>query len=150
MDRQRGVADFQHWGLTLTRRVVVFHSHPKSPQSHARRSCTHGRYPRRSAVARRRTGIGEARADGRSEARDPAAQRRQRAGQAPPPRSRRGRPQARRQGRPRAPVAARRSEEHTSELQSRENLVCRLLLEKKKNNTYRPHAHKKKKKKNKV
>src|SRR5207302_8524513 len=27
-----------------------------------------------------------------------------------------------------------RSEEHTSELQSRENLVCRLLLEKKKNN----------------
>src|SRR5690606_41628943 len=31
-----------------------------------------------------------------------------------------------------APRAAR-SEEHTSELQSRENLVCRLLLEKKKN-----------------
>src|SRR5690606_41335941 len=31
------------------------------------------------------------------------------------------------------PVAGRdRSEEHTSELQSRENLVCRLLLEKKK------------------
>src|SRR5690606_40645167 len=29
--------------------------------------------------------------------------------------------------------AGRRSEEHTSELQSRENLVCRLLLEKKKN-----------------
>src|SRR5207302_11325171 len=29
---------------------------------------------------------------------------------------------------------ARRSEEHTSELQSRENLVCRLLLEKKKKN----------------
>src|SRR5690606_40886467 len=28
-----------------------------------------------------------------------------------------------------------RSEEHTSELQSRENLVCRLLLEKKKINT---------------
>src|SRR5690606_41976075 len=27
----------------------------------------------------------------------------------------------------------KRSEEHTSELQSRENLVCRLLLEKKKN-----------------
>src|SRR5690606_41144234 len=27
-----------------------------------------------------------------------------------------------------------RSEEHTSELQSRENLVCRLLLEKKKRN----------------
>src|SRR5436309_11023037 len=31
-----------------------------------------------------------------------------------------------------APVT--RSEEHTSELQSRENLVCRLLLEKKKDN----------------
>src|SRR5690606_41792552 len=30
-------------------------------------------------------------------------------------------------------VAALRSEEHTSELQSRENLVCRLLLEKKNN-----------------
>src|SRR5207302_8432285 len=33
--------------------------------------------------------------------------------------------------RPNAPVIGR-SEEHTSELQSRENLVCRLLLEKKK------------------
>src|SRR5690606_40813132 len=31
-------------------------------------------------------------------------------------------------------VSTIRSEEHTSELQSRENLVCRLLLEKKKNN----------------
>src|SRR5690606_41583504 len=29
------------------------------------------------------------------------------------------------------PIWGRRSEEHTSELQSRENLVCRLLLEKK-------------------
>src|SRR5215213_10683103 len=29
----------------------------------------------------------------------------------------------------------RRSEEHTSELQSLTNIVCRLLLEKKKNNT---------------
>ena len=29
-----------------------------------------------------------------------------------------------------------RSEEHTSELQSRLNLVCRLLLEKKKGETY--------------
>src|SRR5690606_40205607 len=41
--------------------------------------------------------------------------------------------------RPQVPLAggrnrlAGRSEEHTSELQSRENLVCRLLLEKKKN-----------------
>src|SRR5690606_40448345 len=31
-----------------------------------------------------------------------------------------------------AKLGLRRSEEHTSELQSRENLVCRLLLEKKK------------------
>src|SRR5690606_41401731 len=37
-------------------------------------------------------------------------------------------------GRSPAPALAKqaRSEEHTSELQSRENLVCRLLLEKKK------------------
>src|SRR2546430_6167073 len=37
---------------------------------------------------------------------------------------------------PRRPAPdRRRSEEHTSELQSQSNLVCRLLLEKKKNNT---------------
>src|SRR5207302_10431977 len=35
----------------------------------------------------------------------------------------------------RQPQLAHRSEEHTSELQSRENLVCRLLLEKKKKKT---------------
>src|SRR2546430_11147986 len=34
-----------------------------------------------------------------------------------------------------APTAVR-SEEHTSELQSQSNLVCRLLLEKKKDNRY--------------
>src|SRR2546430_17001835 len=34
--------------------------------------------------------------------------------------------------------APARSEEHTSELQSQPNLVCRLLLEKKKNNYQRP------------
>src|SRR3712207_8203763 len=38
-----------------------------------------------------------------------------------------------------------RSEEHTSELQSRQYLVCRLLLEKKKHSTYkawcRTHQH---------
>src|SRR2546430_12846904 len=33
-------------------------------------------------------------------------------------------------------VKAPRSEEHTSELQSQSNLVCRLLLEKKNNNQY--------------
>src|SRR5690606_40372760 len=36
---------------------------------------------------------------------------------------------------------ASRSEEHTSELQSRENLVCRLLLEKKKNETRIRESH---------
>src|SRR5690606_39302939 len=35
----------------------------------------------------------------------------------------------------------KRSEEHTSELQSRENLVCRLLLEKKNKNTSRQRYH---------
>src|SRR3712207_8850150 len=49
-------------------------------------------------------------------------------------RSPRGRPGAARRGR-RAP----RSEEHTSELQSRQYLVCRLLLEKKKNK--QPESH---------
>src|SRR2546427_4416386 len=34
-----------------------------------------------------------------------------------------------------------RSEEHTSELQSQSNLVCRLLLEKKKNTRHRPSNH---------
>src|SRR3712207_7045414 len=37
-------------------------------------------------------------------------------------------------GHERASGLLRRSEEHTSELQSRQYLVCRLLLEKKKNN----------------
>src|SRR5215475_16006874 len=40
-----------------------------------------------------------------------------------------------------------RSEEHTSELQSRENLVCRLLLEKKKKIKKKLNNNKKKKKK---
>src|SRR6266436_7027914 len=39
-----------------------------------------------------------------------------------------------------------RSEEHTSELQSRLHLVCRLLLEKKKNTGNRPFSSTKKKK----
>src|SRR3712207_7371157 len=45
-------------------------------------------------------------------------------------RSRRLRPSLRSRG-----YSARRSEEHTSELQSRQYLVCRLLLEKKKKKT---------------
>src|SRR2546430_11789874 len=44
---------------------------------------------------------------------------------AAPPGRRRGTP-------PRDSSRSRRSEEHTSELQSQSNLVCRLLLEKKK------------------
>src|SRR2546428_9999484 len=36
--------------------------------------------------------------------------------------------------------AIERSEEHTSELQSRSDLVCRLLLEKKKNNKISTHT----------
>src|SRR5215813_15407225 len=49
----------------------------------------------------------------------------------PWPRLGRHRPQPR----PRSRAASARSEEHTSELQSRPQLVCRLLLEKKKNKT---------------
>src|SRR5256885_10188492 len=41
----------------------------------------------------------------------------------------------------RALIEAERSEEHTSELQSPCNLVCRLLLEKKKNKLLREHRH---------
>src|SRR5712664_4481018 len=44
-------------------------------------------------------------------------------------------------------AAAERSEEHTSELQSRSDLVCRLLLEKKKKNISQTSVKKKKKKK---
>src|SRR5690349_22018108 len=40
-----------------------------------------------------------------------------------------------RQNHPTIAPARLRSEEHTSELQSRRDLVCRLLLEKKKNNS---------------
>src|SRR2546427_9135413 len=39
----------------------------------------------------------------------------------------------------RARLGRLRSEEHTSELQSQSNLVCRLLLEKKKRNTVPAH-----------
>src|SRR3712207_2026584 len=41
----------------------------------------------------------------------------------------------------RSKTPARRSEEHTSELQSRQYLVCRLLLEKKKNKTSIRHSY---------
>src|SRR3712207_8602783 len=63
------------------------------------------------------------------------------------PRKERSCPSSRRRRPPTAPPAVpgeldaggragHRSEEHTSELQSRQYLVCRLLLEKKKNNIY--------------
>src|SRR5215475_13889065 len=42
---------------------------------------------------------------------------------------------------PLRPPCVPRSEEHTSELQSRENLVCRLLLEKKKTRQRRSRFH---------
>src|SRR5215203_7212921 len=47
------------------------------------------------------------------------------------------------------PSGRRRSEEHTSELQSRQYLVCRLLLEKKKKKQTHTYNKQKKKKKNK-
>src|SRR5215469_18560365 len=45
-----------------------------------------------------------------------------------------------------APAPPPRSEEHTSELQSRRDLVCRLLLEKKKKQVIHSLTNKKKKK----
>src|SRR5215813_4363495 len=48
---------------------------------------------------------------------------------------------------PNADAARRRSEEHTSELQSRPHLVCRLLLEKKKKKKNKKNKTKKKKEK---
>src|SRR5436190_17642208 len=49
-----------------------------------------------------------------------------------PPRPSASRPPGRRRARPHPAPPAPRSEEHTSELQSHSDLVCRLLLEKKK------------------
>src|SRR5215471_21240831 len=57
------------------------------------------------------------------------------------------RPQARRIRAVAAADLPARSEEHTSELQSRRDLVCRLLLEKKKKNKNPSQAVTKKKKK---
>src|SRR5215203_6626074 len=64
-----------------------------------------------------------------------------------PPQPDRGRPTresfAWQRRRMRPPGSGRRSEEHTSELQSRQYLVCRLLLEKKKNKPHNPFKQKK-------
>src|SRR5438552_13963060 len=58
------------------------------------------------------------------------------------PRTHRARlPRAHRSGQA-APRRARRSEEHTSELQSPDHLVCRLLLEKKKKKQNKKSNHK--------
>src|SRR5690606_40071540 len=70
----------------------------------------------------------------------PAHERGRNAGECCGARGRAGRAGRRLTCGPAAPARAggsarRRSEEHTSELQSRENLVCRLLLEKKKHIT---------------
>src|SRR3712207_8680456 len=54
--------------------------------------------------------------------------------------SERDQPAADNAGQPHAPDR-HRSEEHTSELQSRQYLVCRLLLEKKPHNACRPSQH---------
>src|SRR3712207_8682356 len=67
------------------------------------------------------------RGDGRAGEHNRQLVRRERAGDS---RSRRGLRQR----------AAWRSEEHTSELQSRQYLVCRLLLEKKKQHKSTPHS----------
>src|SRR5690606_41370497 len=88
-----------------SRRLLLFLGHRRPPRSTLFPYTTLFRSsmsPPNSATARRRC----ARAISRSSSRSPAR---------PPTRWRRC-----------------RSEEHTSELQSRENLVCRLLLEKKK------------------
>src|SRR3712207_8495266 len=53
----------------------------------------------------------------------------------------RGRHHRRRDRRHRGRRGGRRSEEHTSELQSRQYLVCRLLLEKKKKIIRMNHKH---------
>src|SRR3712207_7080141 len=79
-----------------------------SPPSRPRAGGPAGRSPRRGAYRRRRTPPTARWSPGR------------------PPRRRRPRTTRR-------PRHAIRSEEHTSELQSRQYLVCRLLLEKKKN-----------------
>src|SRR5438045_7733533 len=55
--------------------------------------------------------------------------------QSPPPLTSASREPGERLAHPHAAAGGERSEEHTSELQSLRHLVCRLLLEKKKNTT---------------
>src|SRR5690606_41749247 len=81
------------------------------------------------SLARTRRARPPCRADPRRSCRRSSGRRGGRRGRCPPSCRRRTRTAP-----PAPPVrrAPSRSEEHTSELQSRENLVCRLLLEKKK------------------
>src|SRR5712664_4275005 len=58
-----------------------------------------------------------------------------------------GRHHRRHRSQPGGALEPLRSEEHTSELQSRSDLVCRLLLEKKKKKNYKKKNNKKKQKK---
>src|SRR5690606_41509610 len=113
-------------------------SHPNIPPSAASPPCSSGAnrdphsFPTRRSSDLAQRGPARAR---KPEARRHAGRRRK------PCRATRGvRPTAGRNGR-RSPGYGKgqRSEEHTSELQSRENLVCRLLLEKKKS-TERSHG----------
>src|SRR5690606_40119237 len=89
--------------------TTLFRSSPTAPTAATRRSCA------------TRTAVGPAPANrartGRRRATEARARVSPPARYGPAPR--------------RAAPAPARSEEHTSELQSRENLVCRLLLEKK-------------------
>src|SRR5215204_7052892 len=71
-----------------------------------------------------------------------------RSGPADPLHRRRPGRRRRRAGQPRRPLGPARSEEHTSELQSHSDLVCRLLLEKQKKTQYHPSLYKQKNNKN--
>src|SRR2546427_5597900 len=93
---------------TLFPYTTLFRSGGCSPSSRLPRRASRRRGPRPTRRARRRASPGGARSC--------------------PCRSR----PARTPGRPRGEPRFARSEEHTSELQSQSNLVCRLLLEKKK------------------
>src|SRR6267142_41628 len=97
----------------------------------------HEEQPHPHAAAERsgRGGVGVAKTPERARRLEPAASR-VGAPLGPCGSDRRRRPRAGRAGRAPAAPAQRRSEEHTSELQSHVNLVCRLLLEKKKKKKY--------------
>src|SRR5215217_8645448 len=106
---------------------------PGIQASVTRRGCGPGQPSRRRAPARASSRHGRAACAAGSRAGAGTARRRPRSCRAP-----------RRARRP-----ASRSEEHTSELQSRQYLVCRLLLEKKKKHPTKKQNKKKKKKKKK-